>query len=141
MTMYNHILLSTDLSAENKDTVQKAKKLAELYGAKLSLFHAVEPIPNYGYVGITDLEDQLLDEAKEGLAKLGKELSIPPEDQWVSVGPAKREILASIKELGIDLLIIGSHSGHHLSEILGSTTNGVLHHSVCDVLTIRHGQE
>ena len=48
MTMYNHILLSTDLSAENKDTVQKAKKLAELYGAKLSLFHAVEPIPNYG---------------------------------------------------------------------------------------------
>ena len=135
MKMYEHILLATDLSSENQDTLQKAKQLAEFFGAKLSLFHAVEPIPNYGYVGITDLE------AKTALGKLGQQLSAPASDQWVSVGPAKREILATIKELHIDLLIIGSHSGHHLSEILGSTTNGVLHHSVCDILTVRHGQE
>jgi universal stress protein A len=138
--MYNHILLATDLSEENRDTVQKTKHLAEAFGAKLSLLHVVEPIPNYGYVGITDLEDQLLDEAKQAIAKLGEEMGVPTDDQWVAVGPAKREILSTAKELNIDLIVIGSHSGHHLADLLGSTTNGVLHHSLCDVLTIRHGK-
>jgi universal stress protein A len=139
--MYNHIMLATDLSDENQDTLEKAKQLSGLFGSKLSLYHAVEPIPNYGYVGIADLEDQLVDEAKQGLAKQGEQLGVDPADQWVSVGPAKREILATARELGIDLIIIGSHTGVHLSEILGSTTNGVLHHSHCDVVTVRHGDK
>ena len=141
MGIYQHILLAADLSDENTDTAQKAKQLANLFGAKLSILHVVEPIPNYGYVGIADLEDQLLAEAKQTLAKLGEELGIPADDQWVAVGPAKREILNTAKELKIDLIIIGSHSGHYFSDILGSTTNGVLHHSLCDVLTIRHGKD
>ncbi len=139
--MYNHILLATDLSEENQDTLQKAKELTKVFDAKLSLLHVVEPIPNYGYVGITDLEDQLLDEAKQMLSKLGEELDVSTSDQWVAVGPAKREILNTAKELKIDLIIIGSHSGHHLSDLLGSTTNGVLHHSLCDVITVRHGKD
>lgn len=140
MSMYNHILLATDLSEENQDTSHKAKELAQVFGAKLSLLHVVEPIPNYGYVGITDLEDQLLDEAKQMLTKAGNELGVDSNDQWVAVGPAKREILNTASELKVDLIIIGSHSGHHLSDLLGSTTNGVLHHSLCDVMTIRHGK-
>ncbi len=141
MSIYQNILLATDLSDENSDTMHKAKKLASAFGAKLNILHVVEPIPNYGYVGITDLEDQLLDEAKQMLAKLGEELEVPATDQWVAVGPAKREILSTAKELKIDLIIIGSHSGHHLSDLLGSTTNGVLHHSLCDIMTVRHGKD
>ncbi|OGT32212.1 MAG: hypothetical protein A3E87_05350 [Gammaproteobacteria bacterium RIFCSPHIGHO2_12_FULL_35_23] len=141
MAFYQHILLATDLSEENNDTIQKTKQLAGLFKAKLSVLHVVEPIPNYGYVGITDLEDQLLEEAKQRLAALGEKLNIPTDNQWVAVGPAKREILSTAKDLKIDLIIIGSHSGHYLSDILGSTTNGVLHHSTCDVLTIRHSKD
>lgn len=139
--MYKHILLATDLTEENQDTIQKSKQLATFFDAKLSLYHAVEPVPNYGYVGIADIEDQLLEEAKKALAEVGKQLGVPAEDQWVSAGPAKREILNAVKELGIDLIVIGSHTGHHFTDLLGSTTNGVLHHSICDVVTVRHGKE
>lgn len=138
MALYQHILLAADLTQENSDTVQKAREMAKLFGAKLSLLHVVEPIPNYGFVGITDIEDKLVEEAKLALTKLGKEIMVPEADQWVAIGNPKREILASAKELNVDLIILGSHTGIHFSEILGSTTNGVLHHSHCDVLTVRH---
>ena len=136
--MYKHILLATDLSNENKDTLEKARKIVDMFSAKFSIMHAVEPIVNYGYVGITDLEDQLVTEAKQALAKIGSSLNVAPEDQWIAVGPAKREILSMAEELKADLIIIGSHSEHGLADLLGSTTNGVLHQSHCDILTIRH---
>jgi len=136
--MYKHVLLATDLSDENKDTLTKARQVADLFSAKLSIMHAVEPIVNYGYVGITDLEDQLVNEAKQALAKIGATISVAPEDQWIAIGPAKREILSMSEELKVDLIIIGSHSEHGLADLLGSTTNGVLHQSHCDILTIRH---
>ena len=136
--MYNHMLLATDLSDENQDTLMKAKEFAAMFSARLSIVHAVEPIVNYGYVGLTELEDQLVSEAKQALAKVGSKLGISPEDQWIAVGPSKREILSMAEELKCDLVIIGSHSEHGFADLLGSTTNGVLHQSHCDVLTIRH---
>lgn len=136
--MYKHALLATDLSDENQDTLMKARKFADLFSAKLSIVHAVEPIVNYGYVGLTELEDQLINEAKQALAQIGERLSVAPEDQWIAIGPSKREILSMAEELKCDLIIIGSHSEHGLADLLGSTTNGVLHQSHCDVLTIRH---
>lgn len=141
MKMYNHILLATDLDAENANEVpQKARALADVFGAKLSLLHVVESIPNYGFIGISELENKLIEEAKEHLAILGKTIQVAEEDQWIVMGSAKREILAAAAELKVDLIIIGSHSGMHLSDILGSTTNVVLHHANCDVLTIRHAK-
>lgn len=101
--MYHHVLLATDLSDENQDTLEKARKFADLCNAKLSIVHAVEPIVNYGYVGLTEIEDQLVDEAKQNLAKIGAQLNIAPEDQWIAIGPAKREILAMAEELKCDL--------------------------------------
>lgn len=136
--MYQHILLATDLSEENRDTLEKAKKLAGLFQAKLSIMHAVEPVVNYGYVGLSDIEEQLVIEAKEALASIGKILNVAPEDQWIAVGPAKREIVCIADEIKADLILIGSHSEHGIADILGSTTNSVLHQSHCDVMTIRH---
>jgi universal stress protein A len=36
-----------------------------------------------------------------------------------------------------ELIVIGSHGRHGIKALLGSTTNGVLHHANCDVLSVR----
>jgi universal stress protein A len=44
-------------------------------------------------------------------------------------------------ERGADLIVIGSHGRHGLQLLLGSTANGVLHLSECDVLAVRVGNK
>jgi len=138
MKIYQHLLLATDLTSENLETCNKARALADLFGAKLSLLHVIEPIPNYGFIGVAEMEDSMVEEAKQRLTEIGKQLNVSTENQWVALGSAKREILSVAQEKQIDLIVIGSHSGLEISDLLGSTTNAILHHAPCDVMTIRH---
>lgn len=137
--MYKHILFATDLTDETDYIVSKVRGMCGYTKAKLSLVHVVEPLPgySYAYLGIEDIEGQLIAEAKNAIAKLGKELSVSAKDQWVEVGPTKSKILSVAEEIGADLIICGSHGRHGLSLLLGSTANAVLHGAKCDVLTVR----
>ena len=101
--------------------------------------HVVEPLPgySYAYLGIEDIEGQLIDEAKVALEKLGDKLSAGKKDQWVEVGPTKSKILGVANDVGADLIMCGSHGRHGLSLLLGSTANAILHGAKCDVLTVR----
>jgi universal stress protein A len=139
--MYQHILLATDLMTEHQALITKAASLAKEWNAKLTLLHIVEPLPSYGYayVGSADVENRLIEEAREELKKLGEQLSIGPDDQIVDIGPTKAEIIRIAEEKKVDLIVIGSHGRHGLGAVLGSTANAVLHHASCDVLTIRVG--
>ena len=53
------------------------------------------------------------------------------------IGAPAPQIVDSAKDLGVDLIVVGSHGKHGLGLLLGSTANGILHHAHCDVLTIR----
>lgn len=137
--MYKHILFATDLTDEMEYLVEKVQKVQELTRAKLSLIHVVEPLPgySYAYLGIEDIEGQLVDEARQALEKLGTKLNVSKDDQWVEVGPTKTKILKVAEETQSDLIICGSHGRHGLSLLLGSTANAILHGAKCDVLTVR----
>lgn len=137
--MYKHILFATDLSEETDYLLNKVKGLRDLMHASLSLVHVVEPMPgySYAYLGIEDIEGQLIEEAKTALAKLGTELAVDKPKQWVEIGPTKSKIHAVAAEIGADLIIVGSHGRHGLSLLLGSTANAVLHNAKCDVLVVR----
>lgn len=137
--MYTHILFATDLTDETDYIISKVRTLRGYTGAKLSLIHVVEPMPgySYAYLGIEDIEGQLIDEAKNALAKLGEKLSIANKDQWIEVGPTKSKILSVAEDIKADLIICGSHGRHGLSLLLGSTANAILHGAKCDVLTVR----
>ena len=54
-------------------------------------------------------------------------------------GRPESEIHSLAKELKVDLIVVGSHGKHGLSLLLGSTANGVLQGSPCDVLAVRVG--
>jgi universal stress protein A len=137
--MYKHILFATDLSEETAYVIEKVQGMQRYAGAKLSLIHVVEPLPgySYAYLGIEDIEGQLIQESREAIAKLGEQLSVDSQEQWVEVGPTKSKIIMIADKIGADLIICGSHGRHGLSLLLGSTANAILHSAKCDVLTVR----
>ena len=137
--MYKHILLATDLHEDVDFILEKVRAIRGYTGAKLSVVHVMEPLPgySYAYLGIEDIEEQLVGEAREALAKLGEQLNIPAEYQWIEVGSAKSKILKVAEDIKADLIVCGSHGRHGLSLLLGSTANGILHGAKCDVLTVR----
>jgi len=137
--MYKHILFATDLTEDTEYLLNKVRGLHKYTGAKLSLIHVVEPLPgySYAYLGIEDIEGQLIEEARQSIEKLGDKLSVPKNQVHVEVGPTKTKILKVAEDIGADLIICGSHGRHGLSLLLGSTANAVLHGAKCDVLTVR----
>ncbi len=141
--MYKHILFTTDLTDDMEHLMEKVKMMRSFTGAKLSLIHVVEPLPgySYAYLGVEDIEGQLIEEARAALAKLGSQLDVGKDDQHIEVGPTKTKILQIAEENGVDLIICGSHGRHGLSLLLGSTANAILHGAKCDVLTVRLPEE
>lgn len=134
--MYKHILYATDLSPIAEAVGKKAVELAQYSSAKLSLLHVIEPIPAYGYPGITAIESPHIEEAEKALKDLANKLSIEPDLQHVEIGPTKYEILKIADQINADLIVVGSHGHHGLSRLLGSTASAVLNSATCDVLTI-----
>ena len=141
--MYTHILYATDLTEDTVFIIDKVKRIQGYTNAKLSLVHVVEPLPgySYAYLGIEDIEGQLIDEAKQAISKLGTQLNVAVADQHVEVGPTKIKILKVADTMGVDLIVCGSHGRHGLSLLLGSTANAILHGAKCDVLTVRLPEE
>lgn len=145
MANYQHILLATDLSAETELVLQRAVELQKQHGARLSLVHVVEytgsiyageiPLPDD-----LDLDQRISEEAERRLRELGARLEVPQEACFVEIGVPKHEITRVAREQGADLIVIGSHGRHGLQLLLGSTANGVLHLSPCDVLAVRMGK-
>jgi universal stress protein A len=137
--MYKHILFATDLTDDTDFLIKKVRDMRGLTGARLSMIHVVEPLPgySYAYLGIEDIEGQLIEEAKNSLNKLGGQLSVDVKDQWIEVGPTKSKILEIAQHVNADLIMCGSHGRHGLSLLLGSTANAILHGAKCDVLTVR----
>lgn len=141
--MYKQILFATDLTEETEYLIDKVRTIRGYTGAKLSVIHVVEPLPgySYAYLGIEDIEGQLIDEAKQSIEKLGEKLSVTKADMYVEVGPTKTKILKIADDISADLIICGSHGRHGLSLLLGSTANAILHGAKCDVLTVRLPEE
>ncbi len=141
--MYKHILLATDLSDDTDFLTEKVRAMRGLTGAQLSLAHIVEPLPgySYAYLGIEDIEGQLIEESRTALKKMGEQLSVDEKNQWVEVGPTKSRLLELASNIDADLIVCGSHGRHGLSLLLGSTANAILHGAKCDVLTIRLPEE
>lgn len=143
MTDYQHILLAVDFSEHGASVAEKARFLANKHQAKLSIIHIVDnlPISDAAYGPVIpfdiDLDEELMNAAKKRLIELGKELAVPEERQFLEMGSAKLEIVATAEENNADLIVVGSHGRHGLALLLGSTANGVLHHAKCDVLAVR----
>ena len=140
---YKHILLAADFSEHGEVVAARARDLADLYQAKLSIIHVMDnqPITDAVYGPIIpldmDLNEELLQAGKQRLAKLSEQHNVAENCQWLEMGSPKLEIVRIAEENAVDLIVTGSHGRHGLALLLGSTANGILHHAKCDVLAVR----
>lgn len=142
---YKHVMAAVDLSDEANQVLEEAKRVAADHGAKLSLITVVKPLAQvYGGLDMAaytqasvNFEREAQKQAEEQLKALGAGYGVAAEDVHAVIGAPAPQIVDTAKDLGVDLIVLGSHGKHGLGLLLGSTANGVLHHSECDVLTIR----
>lgn len=142
MSPYETVLLALELDPESdSDIIKQGKELAEEFSSELILIHAMEHMSSYGAAyGVAagaEIEELMVDSAKKELAKIGKELNVPEQNQVLKIGPAKFIILEEAERREVDLIVIGSHGRHGIRLLLGSTANAVLHGANCDVLAVR----
>ncbi len=143
MNNYRHILLAVDFSAHDDYVSRKAKHLAEICNAELSIIHVLDdiPMPDMAYGTVIPLHEnstyELLEAEKNRLMQIGDQLGIDPAQRWMVWGTPGQEIVRLAEQEHIDLIVVGSHGRHSFALLLGSTANSVLHHATCDVMAIR----
>ncbi|MBK8464745.1 MAG: universal stress protein [Chloracidobacterium sp.] len=52
-------------------------------------------------------------------------------------GPPDQQIIEKANEWNADLIVVGSHGRGFWGRLLGSVSNGVVHHAPCSVLVVR----
>jgi nucleotide-binding universal stress UspA family protein len=138
--MYANILHATDLRENHFEMCRRAMDIANCFQAKLYLLHVIEPPASLQLaqgLGFAEFDPPVKDDAQSVMRVLGEALNIPEKRQFVEVGSIKMHVLEQVKELGCELIIIGSHIPTKLPAFLGSTAHAVVHQAKCDVLTIR----
>lgn len=138
---YQHILLATDLSPECHLVLEPATRLQQQLGSRLSLVHVIEPLSmSFGAdvpMDLGILQEQQTRQAEERLAEvLPHWPGLRQEDCHVRYGQPKAEIHQLAREIGCDLILVGSHGRHGLALLLGSTASDLLSAAPCDVLAI-----
>jgi len=141
MATYKKILAAVDLTEESIQVLDRARSIATLYEADLSIAHIIEPL-GYAYGGdipmdLTEVQKQLEDHAKKHLKDIGEKYSTPEDQQHVIIGRPETEIHRLAEDGDYDLVLVGSHGRHGIQLLLCSTSNGVLHGAKCDVLDVR----
>ncbi len=140
------ILLTTDFSDCSREAFDAATTLAEKFDAEILLLYVdddrlpplVGEFPTQG--------DQLAEivlshrrRASAELVKLASALSgkVKVQEQMLT-GTPHREIVRHAEEEGVDLIVMATHGRGFLAHaLLGSTTERVLRHAPCPVLSVR----
>jgi len=142
MSVYSHLLLAVDFSANTDAVAERALAISKMFSARISLVHVVEfvqmDLSNELVVPQElELDQELVALADKRLQEFGEKYGIPDSERCVSQGSTKREILRFAQEHNVDLIVIGSHGREGIQLLLGSTANAVLHGAPCDVLAVR----
>jgi nucleotide-binding universal stress UspA family protein len=141
------IVAALDFSNATFGVLDMASSLAKAFGAKLCLFHAVEPEPSYTAYGFTPDEFPALhayqDEAKRRAVSKLEELlvkvktTLPDATSQIAEGSPLHTLLDYVKESAADFVVLGSH-GHGViaSLLLGSVAEGMARKATVPTLIV-----
>jgi universal stress protein A len=141
MTLYSKILLAVDLNADSINIGRRARDVAELTGAELTVLHVVEYVPvepaGEGMMAPVQMLDELAAAARVRLLALCADVGVDADHQRVEVGNVKAEIVRVARAMNCDLIVLGARERHGLSIFVNLTEDTVLHAAPCDVLAVR----
>ncbi|HEY2742999.1 MAG TPA: universal stress protein [Polyangia bacterium] len=144
MIQIRHILVPTDFSDGSLQAFETALEMARDSGARLTLFHV-------HHVPASVFPDVILPIAPEMMRNVEHSVDIILErwceraraagvvaDRRTTFGATHEEICAAAEELGVDLIVIGTHGRGGISHVLlGSVAEKVVRKAPCPVLTVR----
>jgi universal stress protein A len=147
-TKLRKILIALDATDEAEEVLEGAAALDPRGSVEFQVITVVPPMMGgaSGIEGATfaaswplrDMEDTIAQETTKNIRERVAAFGIAPDQVVTRIGRPAMEIRAHAEKIGADLIVIGSHGRAGLSGVmLGSTANGVLHNSPCDVLTVR----
>jgi nucleotide-binding universal stress UspA family protein len=144
MGLIRTILVANDFSEYADLALEAAVDLAEQQDATIHLVHAVSlPMlagPEMGFAYSTLEIDGLMKQAQTELdsrtAKYRSRATFAPVR--IELGDARDVIDRAAKEIGADLIVIGTHGRQGIRRfLLGSVAESVVRSAPCSVLTIR----
>lgn len=142
--MYTRILVAVDLSESSAPILEKAKSVADRFGASLRLLHVIEYIPidpmeplGDAMLPAVEIEQGLMKSAEQQLAELAEQHELSAAPRSVECGSIKGEIVRVAAEQDCELVVLGSHERHGLGILVNATEDAVLHKAQCDVLAVR----
>src|ERR1700745_591831 len=109
MPEYRRILVVVDLTEDSLIIGRRAQALAGIFGAEIELLHVVEFVPvepmGETLMPSVQIEDELVQRARERLATLAAELGIASSAAFVESGNVKSEIVRAAREHNADLIV------------------------------------
>jgi nucleotide-binding universal stress UspA family protein len=145
--MFKHVLIPTDGSSLAKKAVKAGIAFAKEFGAKVTVYHALEVIPPYAAGGFVPLPVLVQAEAGlrkqgqrylDGATKVARSATVPCDSQITKPETPYRGIIDVAKKKKCDVIFMASHGrGGLASVVLGSVTLKVLAHSKIPVVVFR----
>ena len=146
--MFKNIVLATDGSAASAHAAQMAVNLAAIHHANLTALYVADPYPYLGvgevnpmgYQAYSAAAQQLAAQAHAQVEALCKAQSpaVPLQARFVEDVAAASGIVDTAKQLGADLIVVGSHGRSGIARLmLGSVATKVVAESSVPVLVTR----
>jgi nucleotide-binding universal stress UspA family protein len=142
---FKRILVPIDFSECSLHALDYALALAAEFHSQVILLHVVEPtVYPENFAGLSPVAENtnqnLVEAGRERLDQVNrrKVAGRVSTECLVRIGHAHSEITDTAQAMGADLIIIATHGYTGLKHvILGSTTEKVVRHAACPVLTVR----
>jgi universal stress protein A len=146
MSHYKQLLVAVDFSDPSVRALQVARDIALRLNARLNIVHFVPMrIMDMGMEGGVDFIEEMhqkdLEEAKLKLDKFIKNHTTQDDEveQYLQSGEPAAEINNMIKEVGADMVVMGTHGRTGLKHLLmGSVAESILHAVEVPVLCVRN---
>lgn len=143
MVNIKKILFPVDLSEAVDDLVPYALTLAQKFGANLYVMTVTPDMASFAsfyspHSNIQEFQAEVHTGALKKIDALKRHLKDAPhvETRIVAGSPAE-QIIATVNQEGIDLIIMGTHSRKGLEKaVFGSVCDKVIKSAVCPVLSI-----
>ena len=136
------ILVPTDLSESAEQALAYACELARMLDAEVHLVNVVAipalGVPELGVALTSTIIDQMVVENQTALDQLARRCTARLGQVLIKAGDPRDMINRTAQELGVDLIVMGTHGRRGISRaLLGSVAESIVRSAPCAVLTVR----
>lgn len=143
---YKHILVPVDGSETSLAAVKQASSIAKVFSSKVTAVCvlAVDPFVAVEFVNTDQFINDYVAKAKEEIQEILEQAKslfaqegVTAETQILEGQTIHKVIVEATKDLGADLIVIGSHGRKGIKKLfLGSVTQAILSESTVPVLVV-----